>query len=48
MPWFTLASAEEYLFLYNRGGQREETREPPNILINMEEPKCKKKSHIII
>ncbi|KAF0762571.1 hypothetical protein FWK35_00022207 [Aphis craccivora] len=24
---------------YNRSGQREETREQPNILINMEEPK---------
>jgi len=31
------------LLLYNRGGQREETCEPLSILINMEEPKCRKK-----
>ncbi len=35
------------MILYNRGGQREETREPPNVLINVEEPKCKK-GHIIM
>jgi len=34
--------------VYNRGNQREETREPPNILINLEEPICKKKGIILL
>jgi hypothetical protein len=34
--------------IYSRGGQREKTCEPPNILINMEEPKCKKKKVILL
>lgn len=37
-----------YYMVYNGGGQREETHKPPNILIKMEEPKCKKEGHIII
>jgi len=37
-----------YTSLYTRGGQREVTSEPPNVLINMEEPKCKKKMVISI
>jgi len=35
------------IIIYTSGGQREETRESPNILINMEELKWKKKGHII-
>ncbi|KAE9526205.1 hypothetical protein AGLY_013836 [Aphis glycines] len=35
-----------YWVIKCRGGQREDTVEPPNILINMEKPKCKKKDCI--
>jgi len=37
----TILTSNNILLVYNRGagGQREETLEPPNILINMEEPK---------
>jgi len=34
--------------LYTRSGQREETREPPNILTNMEEAKYMYKKKVML
>lgn len=43
-----LNSKGNIIILYSRGSQREETREPTNILINVEEPKWKKSSYYYI